>query len=1412
LGVNVSDDWNFEQIRATGFNKSAAVRVALHANSLVGKPGEHPISLWDQFSQNDFPRQPTLLSYGTNQAVGFRRQSSQFLDGGSMTLAFSGGMTAIARFKMTGNANSWERIFDFGKGEDNDNVMLTRQFESSKLEFSIRNSNQFVCELVVDNVLVQEEWMTIAVRYDDALNKVDMLKNGNVLANVSCSSTPANRDVSKSYVGKSNWASDATTSMDLAGLLIIEDYLNNDEVIAAGRELEQGGMRMSFEKIRATHLGSNFSITISGDDLNVSQPSMQWSLYGLPGWKSLGSSHKEECTITAGAGVMPQFAFAYRHCTGRSAHFIWLGVGIAPTAATCAAIVLGRPDCASKENFVWAGGSASADRKCGCFTQGSLADCVWQDPPASGVMQNGFLGGVDVHFLLQPEGQMSGMEVRFEITSTSKTWLQQYDYALNSGGRLLTKKEAVNHLIRPLTGSSEWVAIVNPGVVNSGVVGQEYVMAGTDGGAVVGSTRTNTGSSNYVLFMAPTYSLTPAAQDTCVRPSRCTFPFQYNKKGYGQCTMDSRPGRFWCGLVHAVDKCLSTIDKVSAVPNFKLKKDLTCIRQGFAWLAPGGSAPYTTASAAMCAQVVLENPACKKDAFKWAGKPDGDWNCGCWVKTNEAACTWEMYNGGTVIEYELEAVQDLDPFEAGKGICWTDCDPYDAPSAANSNCSSCPATLLDLHSSALSQLPRNSGVGAWGRSVQTDAALEPLWWPDGDGLKNTPRGACSSASDSWPASSLWQVSSRGRTQTNLQCCENCPGGTSKCYDDCSCMCSAAQTCGSALENGRSAWCLAEHGCETINGACVNITGRTDPGDSSSQGFVAFNGERTEFLDAGPTALNMHSAGGLTIVAVIRFRSIGAWERIVEFTSETFTDNVYVSRSASTSKLRFEIRSPASPGVACVLDSDEGTIVEGEWMTIVARYSAAMNSVDLLKDGRSASWRSTFGAPKRCDFKVEDRTVKHSYIGRPPNPWDEYLTADIKGIQVVSQYLGDAVAAALGESLSQGYGNACCGPALPAGPAGCHQCPQGKYHWGAEYSNQADKASRAYREYGFDIDETRTANADYGGFAELRFYDATGNRLFPSAWSNPGGNNPYGHTAALAFDEDVGTKWLDGNRQPLIATFNTAVQVASYEWISASDGASFAGRNPVSWLLKARDNATLDWEILGRVVKYPVGTVNNEHVGPFWLFASNPSQNSSALVADSARACVDYSVLRSNNVVRITSMASCLAAASFRHSGQGLRTEVLVAYGSAADQREQVNSYLVGAGGCISVSECQGLSTSEIVSRCQYVLAPQLRSDGKGVFGSDLYSPAKTHRLSIQDDGNLVLYQVAGNQPLWSTGTQAGNHVFRAILQADGNFVRYHKDGGSSPTATWNTGTSNAGLAPHVLRVENDGRLHKCVHV
>ena len=68
--------------------------------------------------------------------------------------------------------------------------------------------------------------------------------------------------------------------------------------------------------------------TMSADWLDDSQTSREWKLYGFPYWKSLGSSHKEECTITAGAGVMPQFVFSHQHCAGRD-HFMWLGAGSA---------------------------------------------------------------------------------------------------------------------------------------------------------------------------------------------------------------------------------------------------------------------------------------------------------------------------------------------------------------------------------------------------------------------------------------------------------------------------------------------------------------------------------------------------------------------------------------------------------------------------------------------------------------------------------------------------------------------------------------------------------------------------------------------------------------------------------------------------------------------------------------------------------------------------------------------------------------------------------------------------------------------------------------------------------------------------------------------------------------------------
>lgn len=66
-------------------------------------------------------------------------------------------------------------------------------------------------------------------------------------------------------------------------------------------------------------------------------------------------------------------------------------------------------------------------------------------------------------------------------------------------------------------------------------------------------------------------------------------------------------------------------------------------------------------------------------------------------------------------------------------------------------------------------------------------------------------------------------------------------------------------------------------------------------------------------------------------------------------------------------------------------------------------------------------------------------------------------------------------------------------------------------------------------------------------------------------------------------------------------------------------------------------------------------------------------------------------------------------------------------------------------------------------------------------GESLQSPNGQFSLTLQDDGNLVLY--AGSDAVWATGTN-GQPVARATMQADGNLVLYSSEG----EAVWASNT------------------------
>jgi len=97
----------------------------------------------------------------------------------------------------------------------------------------------------------------------------------------------------------------------------------------------------------------------------------------------------------------------------------------------------------------------------------------------------------------------------------------------------------------------------------------------------------------------------------------------------------------------------------------------------------------------------------------------------------------------------------------------------------------------------------------------------------------------------------------------------------------------------------------------------------------------------------------------------------------------------------------------------------------------------------------------------------------------------------------------------------------------------------------------------------------------------------GTRIAAVNATNPGGTNGAadGEGALKAIDNDTNTKWLDGNKQPLILDFGKPAAANGYRFITGNDGPE---RDPVSWTLEgSNDNST--WSIVDQQTAQTVTT-------------------------------------------------------------------------------------------------------------------------------------------------------------------------------------------------------------------------------
>ena len=93
----------------------------------------------------------------------------------------------------------------------------------------------------------------------------------------------------------------------------------------------------------------------------------------------------------------------------------------------------------------------------------------------------------------------------------------------------------------------------------------------------------------------------------------------------------------------------------------------------------------------------------------------------------------------------------------------------------------------------------------------------------------------------------------------------------------------------------------------------------------------------------------------------------------------------------------------------------------------------------------------------------------------------------------------------------------------------------------------------------------------------------------------------------------------------------------------------------------------------------------------------------------------------------------------------------------------------------------------------------LNANGTLLKDDYLLSPSGRYQLVLQDDGNLVIYDLnAGHKAVWSSGTN-GRAVNFAVMQTDGNFVIY-----GFPGPVWATGTNGKGNC--FITMQDDGNL------
>ena len=159
----------------------------------------------------------------------FDRTLSQFLDGGArkLNVASNGGFTFVSVMKFTGSAGAHERLIDFGNAASSDSIAIYRDVETTSMNAGIWNGAT-ACVISVAGAINQNNWQKIVMTYNAANFALTLTVD--LLTQSKTCPTMTIRTLTRTFVGKSNWAADGTLNANIAGLYAVDALLTTAQI------------------------------------------------------------------------------------------------------------------------------------------------------------------------------------------------------------------------------------------------------------------------------------------------------------------------------------------------------------------------------------------------------------------------------------------------------------------------------------------------------------------------------------------------------------------------------------------------------------------------------------------------------------------------------------------------------------------------------------------------------------------------------------------------------------------------------------------------------------------------------------------------------------------------------------------------------------------------------------------------------------------------------------------------------------------------------------------------------------------------------------------------------------------------------------------------------------------------------